>query len=98
MFGGERDPQSVADERFLVRARTGRERQLAAGHRRLARQPVHIVVDIGVDSTGQLCGRTSTALATGLGITPTRFPGDHTGFAEDAKGFEPVLRAVLAEC
>jgi hypothetical protein len=55
------------------------------------------VVGIGDDSAGQLCERTSTALAAGLGIVSTRFPGDHTGFAENPDAFAPALRAVLAD-
>jgi pimeloyl-ACP methyl ester carboxylesterase len=40
--------------------------------------------------------RTTTALAAGLGIEPTRFPGDHTGFAAAGAGpFAAVLREVL---
>lgn len=97
MFGGERDPQSVTDERFWfaheLRESVGWQPDVAA----LRDGPVHIVVGIGEDSAGQLCERTSTALAAGLGVAPTRFPGGHTGFAEDAEAFGPVLRAVLAD-
>ena len=46
-------------------------------------------------SAGQLCDRSSRALADALGLEPTLFPGDHIGFAEDAVAFEPVLRSVL---
>ncbi|GAA4902539.1 pimeloyl-ACP methyl ester carboxylesterase [Actinomycetospora succinea] len=54
-----------------------------------------IVVGIGEDSAGQLCDRTSRALAAALGVAPTLFPGDHVGFAEDPAAFLPALRAVL---
>jgi pimeloyl-ACP methyl ester carboxylesterase len=54
-----------------------------------------IVVGIGEDSAGQLCDRTSRALAQELGVEPTIFPGDHIGFAEDPAAFLPALRAVL---
>ncbi|MHC1563193.1 alpha/beta fold hydrolase [Actinomycetospora sp. C-140] len=54
-----------------------------------------IVVGIGERSTGQLCDRTSRALADGLGVAPVLFPGDHIGFAEDPAAFLPALRAVL---
>lgn len=95
MFGGERDPQSVTDERFWfaheLGPSVGWEPDLAA----LRDGPVRIVVGIGEDSTGQLCERTSNALATALAITPTRFPGGHTGFADAPAAFEPALRAVL---
>ncbi|WP_020390044.1 alpha/beta fold hydrolase [Kribbella catacumbae] len=97
MFGGDRDPQSVADERFWFAHELGESVGWQPDVAALRDGPVHIVVGIGEDSTGQLCERTSTALAAGLGVDPTRFPGDHTGFAEDADTFAPVLRAVLAD-
>jgi hypothetical protein len=37
------------------------------------------------------------ALATGLGVEPVIFPGDHTGFVDDPAGFAARLRAVLSE-
>jgi uncharacterized protein (DUF1800 family) len=46
-----------------------------------------VVVGIGEGSAGQVCDRTSRALATVLGTEPTMFPGGHTGFAEDPAGF-----------
>ena len=55
------------------------------------------MVGIGDESTGQLCDRTSSALAAALGIEPTMFPGDHTGFADDPDGFATRLRTVLRE-
>ena len=53
------------------------------------------MVGIGEESAGQLCDRTSRALAAALGIEPTMFPGGHIGFAEDPDGFAARLRAVL---
>jgi len=95
MFGGERDPQVVADERFWF---AHEMRESISWQPDLARlSAVQVVVGIGKDSTGQLCERTSTALAELLGITPTRFPGGHTGFADDPKAFEPALRRQLVE-
>ncbi|MEU5692858.1 alpha/beta hydrolase [Actinosynnema sp. NPDC020468] len=57
--------------------------------------PSRVVIGIGEDSTGQLCDRTSRALADGLGVEPTSFPGGHVGFAEDPKAFAERWRAVL---
>jgi len=56
---------------------------------------VRVVVGIGKASAGQVCDRTSRALAAALGIEPTMFPGGHTGFAEDPAGFAVRLRSVL---
>ncbi len=97
MFDGEREPQVVADERFWfaheLRASTWWQPDVAA----LRDGPTRVVVGIGEDSAGQECDRTARALAARLGLEPTMFPGDHTGFAEDPEGFASRLRAVLAE-
>ncbi|MFC9974658.1 alpha/beta fold hydrolase [Spirillospora sp. NPDC127200] len=97
MFGGERDPREVADERRWfareLRATTHWKPDLDA----LRAVKARIVVGIGEDSAGQLCDRTSRALAAELGIEPTLFPGDHTGFADDPEAFAPRLREVLRQ-
>ncbi|MFK4086909.1 alpha/beta fold hydrolase [Kribbella sp. NPDC020789] len=95
MFGGERDPQQVADERFWFAHEMRESITWTPDLERLRK--ARVIVGIGADSTGQLCERTSTALAGLLGISPARFPGGHTGFADDPKSFEPALRAQLAE-
>lgn len=56
-----------------------------------------VVVGIGEDSAGQVCDRTSRALAAALDVEPTMFPGGHIGFAEAAAAFAPRLRVVLKE-
>ncbi|MER7166856.1 alpha/beta hydrolase [Micromonospora sp. NPDC000207] len=95
MFGGERDPQRAADERFwFLRELLGTTRwqpDVAA----LRAAPTRIVVGIGDESAGQSCDRTSRALARLLDVEPTAFPGGHTGFVEQAAAFEGRLRTVL---
>ncbi|ASU82594.1 hypothetical protein CDO52_07160 [Nocardiopsis gilva YIM 90087] len=54
-----------------------------------------IVVGIGEDSTGQLCDRTSRALAAALGSAPVFFPGGHVGFTEQPDTFAARLREFL---
>ncbi|WP_222267180.1 alpha/beta fold hydrolase [Modestobacter marinus] len=92
----ERDERVIADERhfFLreLRATTGFRPDLAA----LRAAPTRIVVGIGEDSAGQLCDRTSRALAAALGTRPTLFPGSHVGFVEDPVRFAARLREVLS--
>ncbi len=61
----------------------------------LAAAGARVVVGIGEASAGQICDRTSRALAAELGIEPTMFPGGHTGFAEDPSGFAGRLYSVL---
>ncbi|MDP9860995.1 MULTISPECIES: alpha/beta fold hydrolase [Streptosporangium] len=91
----EPDPQQVADERFWflheMRATTRWEPDIAA----LRAGPTRVVVGVGVESAGQLCDRTSAALAAALGTAPTAFPGGHIAFSDDPDGFAPRLRAVL---
>lgn len=97
MFGGDRDLQQVKDERrwfaHEMLATTRWQPDLHA----LRSTKTPIVVGIGEDSAEQLCDRTSRALAAALGIGPTLFPGDHTGFVEDPDRFATRLRAVLRE-
>lgn len=95
MFGEERDAQTVADERFWfaheLRPSTWWQPDLAV----LRSVPPRIVVGIGENSMGQLCDRTSRALASALDTEPTMFPGGHIGFVEDPDVFARRLRAVL---
>ncbi|MBQ1047515.1 alpha/beta hydrolase [Micromonospora sp. C51] len=94
---GERDAQTAADEHFqfahMLRATTRWQPDVAV----LRSAPTRIVVGIGDDSSGQLCDRTSTALAAALGVAPTMFPGGHIGFVEDPERFATRLRVALYE-
>lgn len=94
-FGGEREPQQAADERHwfvheLLQSVTWQPDTVA-----LSNSPVRLVIGIGEESGGQLCERTSQALAAAVDAAPVRFPGDHTGFVDDPAGFADRLRTVL---
>lgn len=95
MFASPRVGQAAADERFqfehMLRSTTRYEPDIAALRRCTAR----VVVGIGEQSTGQLCDRTSRALAAGLGIEPAMFPGGHIGFVDDPEAFAARLRTVV---
>jgi pimeloyl-ACP methyl ester carboxylesterase len=97
MFAGARDPQTAADERFqfehMLRPTVRWRPDIAL----LGSAPTRVLVGIGETSTGELCDRTSQALAAALGSKPTMFPGGHIGFAEDPAAFATRLREVLAE-
>ena len=95
IFGGERDPGEVAAERFWF----GHEmRETITWLPDLDRlRDAEVVVGVGMDSSGQLCDRTSNALAGRLGIEPTRFPGGHTAFADAPEVFARALRGQLIE-
>ena len=95
VFLSDRSPQTVADEHFQFAHMLRATARWVPDLDRLRAVPTRIVVGIGEDSTGQLCDRASRALAAGLGIAPTMFPGDHVGFAEDPAAFEVRLRAVV---
>lgn len=96
MFGGERDASDVADERYWF------EHELAASTfwqpdvSRLSGSGVHIIPAIGEESTGQLCDRTTRALAAALAEPVVLFPGDHTGFVDAPEAFAGQLRRILA--
>ena len=96
VFGGEPDAQAIADTTFqnthMLRPTTRWEPDVAA----LRAAGARVAVGIGEASAGQVCDRTSRALAAAIGIEPTMFPGGHTGFAEDPEGFAVRLRSVLA--
>jgi pimeloyl-ACP methyl ester carboxylesterase len=97
MYSGERDPQDVADERFWFAHEMRESISWRPDLDRIRGNGVRIVVGIGAESAGQLCERTSTALADGLGVVPTRFPGGHLGFAEQPGAFAEALRAELVQ-
>jgi pimeloyl-ACP methyl ester carboxylesterase len=96
MFGGPRDPQDIADNLYqhahMFRPTTHWRPNVAI----LRSIPTRVMVGIGEQSAGQICDRTSRALATALGIEPTMFPGGHVGFVDDPNAFATRLRAVLA--
>lgn len=95
IFGGEVDPQRLAEERFWFAHELWWTAHWHPDITVLRSTPVRIVVGIGDASTDQFCDHTSRALATALGVEPVIFPGGHTGFVEDPAGFAPVLRGVL---
>ncbi|HEY9409114.1 MAG TPA: alpha/beta hydrolase [Jiangellaceae bacterium] len=97
MFGGDRDPQVVADERFWfaheMRGSDFWNPDIAV----LRTSPTRVLVGVGEESAGEVCDETSVALAAALGIERTTFPGGHIDFAENPDRFATRLRAVLGE-
>lgn len=95
VFGAEPDAAAKADGDFqnahLLRPTTHFRPDVDA----LRSGRPRVVVGIGEDSTGELCDRTSRALARALGTEPVVFPGGHIAFADDPATFAPALRAVL---
>ncbi|MEV6097036.1 alpha/beta hydrolase [Nocardia sp. NPDC051981] len=97
MFGGERDPQSIASDDFFYRhelhTTSGWQPSLDA----LRATPTKIIIGIGDESADKFCDRTSRALGTELGIGPTLFPGGHGGFMEQPDAFAERLREILQD-
>lgn len=95
MFGGERDPQEVADERFWFEHELRPSTYWLPDHAVLQRVSSRLVIGVGEDSAGETCDRTTIALASALDLDRTTFPGGHIAFAEDAAGFVGRLREVI---
>ena len=95
MAGGTPTPQEAADEAFqyrnMYRGTVGFRPDVA----RLTTGTPRVVVGIGENSAGELCDRTSRALAGLLGTEPAMFPGGHVGFLEDPAAFDARLRKVM---
>jgi pimeloyl-ACP methyl ester carboxylesterase len=94
IFGGERDPQALADERrwFAHELRKTVGWRIDADGLRAA----DVMIGIGEDSAGELCDRTSRVLAGILGREPVMFPGGHTGMVDEPARFAERMREVLA--
>ncbi|MFD1147183.1 alpha/beta fold hydrolase [Saccharothrix hoggarensis] len=97
MFGGDGDPQDRADEHYQYTRMLRPTVEFVPDVEALRASGARIVVAIGEASGGQLCERTSQALAERLGVEPTTFPGSHIGFVEDPERFAARLREVVAE-
>ncbi|MGP4023971.1 alpha/beta fold hydrolase [Actinomadura sp. 3N407] len=97
MFGGERDPQQVADERRWFEHEMFETSFWRPDIAALRAGGTRVVAAVGEDSAGELCDRATRALAGALGIEPTLFPGGHIAFTEDPDGFAVRLREVLAD-
>jgi len=95
MFLSDRSEQTVADEHFQFAHMLRPGVRWMPDFDALRAGPVRVVAGIGEQSAGQLCDRTARAVAAGLGVEPTMFPGGHIGFVEDPAAFERRLRAVL---
>jgi pimeloyl-ACP methyl ester carboxylesterase len=95
MFGREKSPQEVAEERFFYLHELRGTASWAPDLDALRAASTHLVIGIGETSAGQFCDRTSRALAAELKIEPVLFPGGHGGFMEDAPKFADRLREVI---
>lgn len=96
-FGPDRDSKTLADEKYWFAHELRPSTWWTPNLDSLRSFSARIVVGIGEDSTGQLCDHASRALAAELQLTPTVFPGDHTGFTDEPHTFANILRDSLAQ-
>lgn len=96
-FGPDRDPQTLADERYWFAHELRPSTWWHPNFEVLRNSTTQIIVGIGEDSAGQACDHTARALAAELRLDPTLFVGGHTGFIAEPHRFANTLRAVLAE-
>lgn len=97
IFGGERDATRAEEERRFFRHELRATTHYRPDTAALRSGTARLVIGIGEESKGQLCDRTSQALADELGLEPTHFPGDHTGFVDNPTPFATKLRDVLRQ-
>jgi pimeloyl-ACP methyl ester carboxylesterase len=93
----ERTEQQLRDERFGVEQMQVATVTWLPDLPALADSPVRIVPAVGAESAGQLCDRTTRALAGALGVAIVTMPGDHTGFAGDPTAFAQALTGLTAQ-
>jgi pimeloyl-ACP methyl ester carboxylesterase len=95
MFGAPASPQELRDERYGVEqmqlATTGWRPEIDA----FVDGSVTVVPAVGSQSRGQLCDRTTRALAHGLGCDVVEMPGDHTGFVDEPAAFAAEVRRLF---
>lgn len=97
MFGGDREPQVVADEQYWFAREMRCSTWWLPDMSILRSSPVRIILGIGEESGGQVCDRTTRALGTLLATDPVLFPGEHTGFVDRPEQFAAGLRDVLGD-
>jgi pimeloyl-ACP methyl ester carboxylesterase len=91
MAGGPPNPDEDFQYRNMYRGTVGFRPDVA----RLRSGGARLLIGIGEESAGQLCDRTSRALATMLATEPAMFPGGHIGFAENPAAFDARLRKLI---
>jgi pimeloyl-ACP methyl ester carboxylesterase len=96
IFGHEPTEDELRDERFGVEQMLVETATWEPDIEALNDAPVRILPAVGEESTGQLCDRTTRALAERLDVGLLVMPGDHTGFATDPAAFAPILGAAAA--
>lgn len=95
MFGGEKPPEELASERYFYLHDMHGTVDWVPDLDTLRDTSVRLVIGLGATSAGQLCDRTSRAIAAELKTEPSIFPGGHGGFMENPTAFAECLREVI---
>lgn len=96
MFAAPPTPRELRDERYGVQRMQLPTTAWLPDVAALVNGSTQVVPAVGADSRGQLCDRTTRALARQLGRDVVVTPGDHTGFVDDPAGFADHLRRFVA--
>lgn len=96
MFETPPSAQELRDERYGVERMQLPTTAWQPDVDALADGPVAVIPAVGSQSRGQLCDRTTRALAHQLGCSVVEMPGDHTGFVDDPRAFAAQIRQLLA--
>jgi hypothetical protein len=96
MFATPPSAQELRDERYGVEQMQLPTTVWQPDVDALTDGPVAVIPAVGSESRGQLCDRTTRALAHQLGCRVVEMPGDHTGFVDDPPAFAARMRELLA--
>jgi pimeloyl-ACP methyl ester carboxylesterase len=95
MFGTPPSAQELLDERYGVERMQLPTTAWRPDVDALVDGPARVIPAVGSRSRGQLCDRTTRALAAQLGRDAVEMPGDHTGFVDQPHAFAAEIRRLV---
>jgi pimeloyl-ACP methyl ester carboxylesterase len=95
MFGTPPSEQELLDERYGVERMQLPTTAWRPDVDALVEGSATVIPAVGCESSGQLCDRTTRALATQLGRDVVEMPGDHLGFVDEPRAFAAEIRRLL---
>lgn len=97
MFGGEQSAEQLAEQGHFFLHEMKASTHWQPDLEKLRQSGTRVLVGLGEESAGQLCERTSQALAEALDVELVSFVGDHTGFVDHPESFARRLTGLLAK-
>ena len=94
-INGRTESQDAADEHFFFAHTLRPATYWIPDTPTLTEHAARITIGVGTASAGQICDRTTTALAAAIASTKTEFAGDHTGFVDHPAQFARQLKRVI---